>query len=347
MKRNLHNPFAPWSTKSMAARKSENAGPPNGFHGNQWIQSFMDCVENMMKKSLTHYAYLLIAHAKSPPPVMKYNTLGFLGRLLSLSVVTLLGSHSVQAATFTWNGGGGNVNWSTAGNWTGGAPTSNVATDLIFAGVTNVGTSGTPLNQNVANPMLFNSITFGATAGNFFLGGSGFVITGGDTATITQSSANNQSIANSITHTGGNNTTGTLALSGDGGGVVTLSGAINNGSGNRFLSITKSGTSTFTLTNTNTYSGLTSVSAGTLSVSGSINNSATINVSGGILSTTGADKLANTAAVTVSGGTLTVGGADTVASLTMSSGSIGGSNTLTAATYALSGGIVDGNLGAQ
>ena len=135
------------------------------------------------------------------------------------------------------------------------------------------------------------------------------------------------------------------------GGALTLTGA-GNGQMDKVIpgagGVTKSGAGAWTLTAANTYSGTTTVSNGTLSVSttGFINSSTTVNVNGGTLSTAGADKLADSAAVTVAGGTLTLGGNDTVGSLTMSSGAIGGSSALTAATYGLSGGTVNGNLGA-
>src|SRR3954471_19561606 len=78
----------------------------------------------------------------------------------------------ILAGSWTWVGTGGNVFWNTAANWTGsaGAPTSNAATDIIFSGTTNTGTSGTPLNQSGGTFQL-NNITFGGSAGSFFLGG--------------------------------------------------------------------------------------------------------------------------------------------------------------------------------
>ncbi len=123
----------------------------------------------------------------------------------------------------------------------------------------------------------------------------------------------------------------------------TYSGVVANGAAG--MSLVKTGAGTQIFSGANTYTGTTTVSEGTLSITGSINSSAAIAVNAGLLSTSGADKLANTAAVTVAGGTLTVGGADTVDTLTMSSGTIGGSSTLTATTYGLSGGTVNGNLG--
>src|SRR5438045_1580417 len=56
-------------------------------------------------------------------------------------------------ASHTWTGGGGNANWMTGQNWTGGAPS--VDDDLVFpSGVTATATNNDfPANTN------FNSIT--------------------------------------------------------------------------------------------------------------------------------------------------------------------------------------------
>src|SRR6266513_3690212 len=96
----------------------------------------------------------------------------------------------------TWNGGGGNVLWGTGANWIGGVPPTNGA-NITFAGNTNTGTSGTPLNQNIGAPLQLNMLTFSATAGSFFLGGNALAFTGASNS-ITQSSSNAQSIANSF-----------------------------------------------------------------------------------------------------------------------------------------------------
>jgi fibronectin-binding autotransporter adhesin len=168
-----------------------------------------------------------------------------------------------QAGSWTWSGNGGNANWSTGANWGGSAPTSSSTTDLTFAGSNNTGTALVPLNQNIANPFQLNTLAFSATAGSFFLGGNALAFTGASN-TITQSSSNAQSIANSIA--ANSNSTVVLTLAGNGSGMVTLSGAITAGSGNRDYAITKTGTSTFTLSGANTYGGATTISAGVLNI---------------------------------------------------------------------------------
>ena len=150
-----------------------------------------------------------------------------------------------------------------------------------------------------------------------------------------------------------NNNSGSPAIIGT--PVVTLQSSSSvGGSGNLTVStaiggtgtgLTKVGGGTLTLNAGNGYSGGTTVSAGTLTIGGSINSSTPINVNGGTLSTTGADKLNNSAAVTVAGGTMTIGGDDTVGTVSLTSGSITGSSTLTGASYALESGSISAKLG--
>ena len=128
------------------------------------------------------------------------------------------------AVTFTWSGDSStNQLWSNGANWAGTAPSSAATTDLIFAGTTNTGTAGTPLNQNIANPFVLNTITFNAAGGTFFLGGSPLQFNGA-TDTITQSSSSAENIANVITAVGkSGNATETITLTGNGTGVITRS----------------------------------------------------------------------------------------------------------------------------
>jgi len=81
--------------------------------------------------------------------------------------------------------------------------------------------------------------------------------------------------------------------------------------------LTKKSAGTLTLSGNNTYTGLTDVQAGTLS----------LGRSGGTI--------ADTAAVQVSGGTLDVANSDTVGAVTLSSGTISGTGTLTGTSYSL------------
>ena len=75
---------------------------------------------------------------------------------LAAALVLAFSASAALAATSTWTGGGApSVNWSLAANWTPGAPTSSRTTDLIFAGTTNTGTSGTPLNNDVTGSVGF------------------------------------------------------------------------------------------------------------------------------------------------------------------------------------------------
>ncbi|MCE9556727.1 MAG: choice-of-anchor D domain-containing protein [Planctomycetes bacterium] len=188
-----------------------------------------------------------------------------------------------SATTYTWNGGGGNVNWSTSGNWTGGVPTNNAATDLIFAGTTNIGSSGAPLLQNIVATLTIDSITFNSGAGTFFLGGSNSIQFNENATGIVQSSSNAQSIANPIKLDNKEN----FALSGTGAGVVTLSGIIseNSSSGANKGSLTKSGTGAYLLTGNNTYSGGSSINDGTLIVghANALGTAGTISVASGAI----------------------------------------------------------------
>ena len=84
-------------------------------------------------------------------------------------VATVLSAQTSHAAIDTWNGAGINSLWSNAANW-GGIPISPLDS-LIFAGTAGL----TPTNDSPVGTT-FGSITFGPTAGNFTLGGSGIIV---------------------------------------------------------------------------------------------------------------------------------------------------------------------------
>ena len=139
--------------------------------------------------------------------------------------------------------------------------------------------------------MVINSITFSPGGGAFFLGGNALRFDGGASNSITQSSSSAESIANNFVAPA-SNTTQTINLTGNGTGVVTLSGVISPGTGQREYTVIKTGTSTFVLSGNNTYGGSTAVNGGTLLVNGALG--------------TGSVSVSN--AGTTLGGTGTVGG---------------------------------------
>ena len=94
------------------------------------------------------------------------------------------------------------------------------------------------------------------------------------------------------------------------------------------------------------YAGTTRANNGSITTgSGVTLATSSVVVAGGSFATTSANVVPNSASVSISSGVYTLGGDDTVASFTISGGSLGGSSTLTASTYSLNGGTVSGKLG--
>ena len=152
----------------------------------------------------------------------------------------------------------------------------------------------------------------------------------GSSHTITQNSASDQSIANDIVvDPGSNNQTWNLTLDGNGTGVVTLSGIIASGVGQRDYALTKNGNTTYILTGANTYTAGTTVNFGAFFVnntSGSGTGTGNVVVNGGIF---GGNGTASGAVSVAAGARLSPGalGAGTTAilhtgNLTLSSSSV-------------------------
>ncbi|HMO34350.1 MAG TPA: autotransporter-associated beta strand repeat-containing protein [Lacibacter sp.] len=156
---------------------------------------------------------------------------------------------------------------------------------------------------------LINSNATGATFGGLITLGSSSSIVGG-TGTI--------NISNTGTITGSGFG---LTLGGAQGG--TIASIIGTGTG----TVTKQDAGTWVLTGANTYTGLTTVSAGTLQ-----------------LNRTGGTTIPNTNNVTISGGTLRISTNQTIANLTMSSGTLlvdaGVTLTITG-SYSVTGGTIN------
>jgi filamentous hemagglutinin family protein len=185
---------------------------------------------------------------------------------------------------------------------------------------------------------------------------------GGGTLTSTGATAlNGTAAASSVGVTAGTLTLGAAnrladaaALTVATGATLTLSG--NDTVGSLSLSGTVGGSGTLTATGGYALAGGTlqasaALGAGSLASIGSsllagTAAATTVSVDNGTLALGSADRLADTAALTIAGGaTLALGGNDRVGSLTLA-GTLAGSGTLTAATYTLAGGTVGVPLGA-
>jgi len=154
----------------------------------------------------------------------------------------------------------------------------------------------------------------------------------------------------------GNQTIGTLAGSGKvslGDNTLTLnqdttttfSGNIADGgiAGGTGGSLTKKGSGQLILSGANTYTGTTQIDAGTITLTGSL-ESKIINVALGAVLNSNSGGLSSTAALT-NAGIINLAVSDTVSSFT-NTGTLNGTTTLTATTYALNGGsIINANLG--
>ena len=168
----------------------------------------------------------------------------FLALVLALAAPS---AGPIFAADRTWDGEGNNDNWTTKQNWSSG---DSVAGDnLFFAGATRP----TPNNDYAAGTAVLG-LTFNSGAAAFTLTGNSITLGANG---ITNSSTNLQTINMPLIL----GATGTVnAASGN----IAIGGAI---SGTTY-GLTKTGPNTLTLTGTNTYTGATSVSAGTLVVNG-------------------------------------------------------------------------------
>jgi len=218
----------------------------------------------------------------------------------------------VQATSRTWTGTSGN-NWSTNGNWSPAAkPVKNDS--LIFSGAHTVSTndiSGLTLGTITFSTSGFtvsgNSLSLTSGISNNISAGTsawsiGTTLTASQTFTSTYSGALLQLGNVSI----GSSKTLTIAGAGD----TTISGILGGSSAN----VIKNDTGTLTLSAANSFSGSTTISAGTLNASdnGTLGStsSVTIGVGGTLLlsSPVASDRVNDSAAINLAGGSLVMTG---------------------------------------
>ncbi|MDD5085401.1 MAG: autotransporter-associated beta strand repeat-containing protein, partial [Candidatus Omnitrophica bacterium] len=234
--------------------------------------------------------------------------------------------NAIDSSAVTLQVGGNNASTTYSGILSGdGALTKNGTGTFTLSGA-NTYTGGTTLNAGTLN--INNAWAIGVST--FTIAGGTINNTSG--GAITLLTANPQVWNANFTFTGTNDLDlgiGPVTLGADrtvtvsGSGNLTVGGVIDGA-----FNLTKAGTGTLTLSGANTYTGTTTINAGTLAYGAN-------------------DVIADTGAVTVSGGTLDIGNfTDTVGVVTLTSGSITGAmGVLSGSSYDVRSGTITANLG--
>lgn len=165
---------------------------------------------------------------------------------------------TINTSTEVWNGGGANENWSGNLNWVSGTAPGYVGDAIVFG-------SSAKTTPNMDTNYTITGLMFSNNASSFNVGS-----TSGYTLTLTANGVvNNSASAETLSVP----VALTVAQSFNSGtGNITVSGALSDSGGG----FTKSGTGALTLSADNTYTGPTTLDAGTLNVSGT--NASTANL---------------------------------------------------------------------
>jgi autotransporter-associated beta strand protein len=185
-----------------------------------------------------------------------------------VSLIAVSMALAVQAVTFTWDGGGTDGFWLTDANWlTDAKPASDGTATLAFSGNTrNAATNSFDADTVFTGISFPNNNTAGMTAG-FTLSGNRLTL-GGNIATTVPTTGLPVTITDTISLNMVFSRTNTLTVN-QAGSLATLaahnltvSGVISESGGT--MGLIKTGAGTLTLSGANTYSGKTTISAGSV-----------------------------------------------------------------------------------
>ena len=180
----------------------------------------------------------------------------------------------------------GTLAWSGSGNWAGGASAvSDLGSNLAFFAGATIASGTITANNDIANPLLLNVLTLGGTGAAS--AASNVTLTGGTLQLV--ANAGYLPVINLDAMIGNSGTlaykvtnpvllSATSAVQGDGNATFTFSGPIGGTGG-----IIKSGSSTLTLSGTNSFSGDMLINEGTVAIGGtaSLPTSSNITVTAG------------------------------------------------------------------
>ena len=284
---------ADWSTSTADTTWTNANGDNAFFNGTGAIVTLgSDITVNNINVSVTGYTL-----AKDASNAFTLTVNGTITNSQSATITAKLGGSS----GLTKAGNGTLILFGTAANTYTGATT--VQSGILQARAAGSLTAGTTVT--IGSASLNATATLDVRASQTI---AGIATAGTGTSTITQL-----------------NTTGTTTLTinptGAGGGAAdsTFSGTITEGGSGKILAFTKAGSNTLTLTGTNSYSGATSITGGTLQLGSNLANTVSVTVSGtGTLSSNVANVNLGVGSVSMSAGTtLSAGGTGAAGSFTL------------------------------
>lgn len=276
----------------------------------------------------------------------------------SFAALLAIAPHLQAQTTGTWSATAANGNWSDAANWNA-QPGATTGTSNIDTAVFNTSTSTTitvDAGRNIQNVTFGGGSTFNLTGSTLLLTNGGKIYCNGSAVderisaplqiqggsgstytieTITPGTNREIQLSGAITGTATAAGSTTLTLTGNSGGAneVMAAGSISDGTAGGNLAVVKEGTGLWVFGGNNSYSGGTTVKAGTLRVSG--NGNTTTRIGTGPLTFDGSGatlRLQSTSATTLNNDVVVGAGGGTLSNRTnnfFSPASMGGTGVLT------------------